>query len=168
MSGTVSSATMAAVGRDGRVPDSTKGPSMAMRIRRILYRFTEPLRHDPAWFELASIMGAIGWGGLALISRYDFSDWPSMQFLSFYVGGIPPYLSIALGISQGLSVFGGFRRALALRARAAASFIASWWWAYLAVGIALSLPAMSMHVALYVVMSIINLMVMIRIGWLGR
>lgn len=133
-------------------------------LHRLLRRIAAPLRHDPAWFELASIMGAVGWAGLGIVSDYDFSDWPSMQFISRFVGDLPLYFALTLGAFQGVAVFGGITPRVAVWLRAGAAFLASWWWFYLGLGIANSLPAINMHVALYVVMGVINLMAMGRLA----
>jgi vacuolar-type H+-ATPase subunit I/STV1 len=133
-------------------------------LHRFLRRIVSPLRHDPAWFELASILGAIGWAGLGIISDYDFDDWPSMKFISQFVGAAPLYFALALGAFQGIAVFGGIDHRIAVWLRAVAAFLASWWWIYLGLGIATSLPAINMHVALYVVMGVINLMAMGRLA----
>jgi hypothetical protein len=134
------------------------------RVRALVDRITTPLRHDPAWFELASIMGAVGWAGLGIVSHYDFDDWPSMKFISAYVGSTPLYFAMLLGLFQGATVFGGLPHRVALWWRGGAAFVASWWWFYLGLGIANSLPAINMHVALYVVMGVINLMAMGRLA----
>lgn len=137
---------------------------MTIRVRRLLQRMAAPLHHDPAWFELASIMGAIVWAGMGIVSNYPFDDWPSMVFISQFLGAAPLYFAMTLGVLQGIAVFGGLEQRRAIWLRAVAAFIASWWWTYLGLGIASSLPALNMHVALYVVMGVINLMVMGRLA----
>lgn len=164
-------------------------PRVISAVQQFVHRAFSPLRHDPAWFELASIMGAVGWAGLGLLSDYRFDDWPSMLFVSQYIGSTPLYIALFLGVVQGIAVFGDLpemttRRLmvvrfsgwtprlrveqltfrLAITVRACSAFLASWWWFYLGLGIASSLPAINMHVALYVVMGVINLMVMARLA----
>lgn len=137
--------------------------AVASSLRRLLQHLTAPLRHDPAWFQLASTMGVVGWAALGLLSSYSFDDWPSMRFISAYIGDGPLYLALGLGIAQGLALFGGLHGRRALLARMVTAFLASWWWIFLGLGIARSLPGLNPHVALYVVMGVLNLMTMVRL-----
>lgn len=87
-----------------------------------------------------------------------------MMFVSLYLGDGALHISLLLAIAQGFTVFvWPITRARTI-ARGVIAFLFSWWWCFLGMGILSTLPGLSMHSALYMVVGLVNLMVMGRLA----